>query len=98
MKDKHGARAGTYKRSSDVNGRPSYRNDEFAIWYEENKWIIGKLEHLGSNTGSIFTEDNFGGLIDKKNLWKYLGISYYGTIWNKATTNDFTIECTSGTL
>ena len=97
IKDVQGTRAGRYERSSDVNGQPSYKMGGDAIWYNEEykSWNIGSINELGGNTGvGIFAEDDFGGLTDEKNLWKY---KLPNGVWNTASTNDITVECTSGT-
>ena len=94
MKEKQGTRAGRYKRSSDVNGKPSYRKDDKAIWYiKRNQWLIGDLEDLGSAKGSIYAKNDFGGLTDEKNVWNYS----YNKYTARAARNDITVECTSGT-
>ena len=94
MKEKQGTRAGRYKRSSDVNGKPSYRKDDKAIWYIKcNQWLIGDLADLGSTRGSIYAKDDFGGLTDEKNSWEFK----FPNGWQTAKTNDITVECTSGT-
>ena len=87
-------RAGTYERSTDVNGKPSYKKDDDAIWYDrEDRWVIGSIKYLGSTTGDIKAKDDFEGLTDENNVWKY----YDGNEWKPAGTNDITVECTSGT-
>ena len=97
MKEKQGTRAGRYKRSSDVNGKPSYRKDDKAIWYIKcNQWLIGDLEDLGSTRGSIYAKDDFGGLTDEKNVWRYSNNGYSNSGWRTAGTNDITVECTPG--
>ena len=96
IKDIQGTRAGRYERSSDVNGQPSYKMGGDAIWYNEEykSWTIGSINELGGKTGvGIYAKDDFGGLTDVKNLWKY---KFYNQ-WTFASTNDITVECTSGT-
>ena len=96
IKEKQGTRAGRYERSSDVNGQPSYKMGSNAIWYNEvyKSWNIGSINELGGNTGvGIYAKDDFGGLTDAKNLWKYK----FNNGWKSAGTNDITVECTSGT-
>ena len=72
-KENQGSRAGKYERSSDVNGKPSYKNDDNAIWYskENNNWMVGTIDDIGGINGFVYARDDFGGLTDKKNLWKY---------------------------
>ena len=91
-----GTRAGRYEISSDVNGKPSYKMGDDAIWYNERykSWTIGSINELGGSTGvGIYAKDNFGGLTDEKNLWRYK----FDNGWKSAGTNDITVECTSGT-
>ena len=64
--------AGRYEKYKEVNGRPSYKMDERAIWYHpRNLWIIGLIEHIGNKVGCFYTMDNFGGLCDSKNVWNF---------------------------
>ena len=53
VKDFQDGLAGRYERSNDVNGKPSYKIGERAIWYnkEINNWIIGYFDSIGSDVG-----------------------------------------------
>ena len=92
---KEQSRAGTYERSSDINGKPCYKKGDDAIWYypELNEWMIGSISSLGSSRRGIKTKDKFGGLGDDRNTWEY----WNGDEWKTAGPNDITAKCTSGT-
>ena len=90
--------AGKYIVSSIINGRPSYEMGDQALWFHGNRagiqiWIIGETRNLGSYKGGIYTEVKFGGIADKRNVWKY-----YADGWETAKTNDIIVQCTSGTF
>ena len=57
VKEEHGSCAGKYERSFDVNGRPSYKKDDNAIWYIFGLWKIGPIDKLGSHTAYISAKD-----------------------------------------
>ena len=82
----HGSYAGTYEKSTDVNGKPSYTScKNYVIWYLDihNLWMIGPISDIGS-VGFMGAFDNFGGLTDEKNIW----------IYNDQTkVNDIIVEC-----
>ena len=92
-----GSRAGVYfEMSSNVNGKPSYSMGEYAIWYnsEFNAWLFGSIDDIGSTITGIYAFDDFGGLTDEKNVWRY----WNGDEWKIASTNDIIVtSCTSGT-
>ena len=95
IKEKQGALAGEYRKSSDVHGKPSYLNygNDKAIWYDgKYSWLIGSIGNLGSNTANIYAKNYFGGLTDARNAWKYANNG-----WKTAGTNDITVECYAGT-
>ena len=93
-KEKQRSFVGIYYESSNFDGKPSYKTDDLAIWYnkEANVWFIGKHENLGSLKGGIFAVDEFGGLTDEKNVWKY----WNGDEWKTAGSNEITVGCESG--
>ena len=93
IREYQGGRAGTYERSTDVNGKPSYMKDDDAIWYDrKDHWVIGSVKNLGDSVGGIKAKDDFEGLTDENNVWNYADDE-----WKPAGTNDITVECTSGT-
>ena len=89
VKKTHGSKAGKYERASHINGKPSYKKDSYAIWYNgENSWMIGYIENHGTSIGSIYANNNFGGLTDEENEWKY---QFFG--WKIAGNDDVIAEC-----
>ena len=84
---------GSFKRSSDVNEKPSYMGDKqhlpYAIWYAEEAWWIGSIANLGEPIGVIYTKDNFDGLDFENIVWNY----WNGNEWKTAGTYDISFEC-----
>ena len=81
----HGSYAGTYKISTDFNGKPSYTFGEKAIWYHKNNlWIIGLIGDLGNSV--MRAKNEFAGLTDSRNHWRY----WYGL----REVNDINVQCT----
>ena len=63
-----GSRQGMYQISDPINGKPSWTSNSRAIWYLLTEiWFIGDLENIGEDFGSIYTNDNDGGLDDTNN-------------------------------
>ena len=85
-----GRHAGEYELSSKVDGKPSFKSGERAIWYnaENDGWIVGILANLGKFTGDIWTKDEFEGLTDGRNVWKYQNQG-----WKDAGPNDVDVQC-----
>ena len=85
-----GRYAGEYEVSSKVDGKPSFKSGERAIWYnaENDGWIVGILANLGKFTGDIWTKDEFEGLTDGRNVWKYQNQG-----WKDAGPNDVDVQC-----
>jgi len=82
-----GSYAGTYEISTDVNGKPSYTFGGNAIWYRKgspkNIWFIGQISVIGS-FGFIRAYDDFRGLTDERNLWRYT---------TGGEVNDIDVQC-----
>ena len=80
-----GSYAGTYKISTNVNGKPSYTFGEKAIWYYEgnNLWIIGLIDDLGNSV--MGARNEFAGLTDNRNDWIY---------GNGDEVTDINVQCT----
>ena len=70
--------AGDYQISETVNGRPSWKSGENAIWYGPvgNNWLIGYWKKLGENDGEFLAPNIYGGLTDNRNVWKYTSSTY----------------------
>ena len=83
---------GMYQISGLVNGKQSWISNSHAIWYSlEYGWLIGDLDTIGENVCSIYANDDYGGLDDTNNQWKY----WDGSNWILASANDIFINCTS---
>ena len=87
--------AGDYQISETVNGKPSWKSGENAIWYApvDNNWLIGYLNKLGEDDGEFFAPNNYGGLADNRNVWKYSD----GSTWiTPSDSNDVIISSSGG--
>ena len=63
---------GIYQISETVNGQPSWKKDDRAIWYTEvNSWDIGPVQYIGSLMSRMYTIPTSGGLTDELNDWMY---------------------------
>ena len=83
---------GIYFMSDDVNGKPSWiKGTSYAIWYNTdiNFWLIAPLIYIGSSFASIAAKNEFEGLTDKRNDWRY----WNGSSWINANSNDIDIQC-----
>ena len=87
--------AGDYQISETVNGKPSWKSGENAIWYApvDNNWLIGYLNKLGEDDGEFFAPNNYEGLTDNRNVWKYSD----GSTWiTPSDSNDVIISSSGG--
>ena len=78
--------------SDDVNGKTSWiKGTSYAIWYNAdiNFWLIASSEYIGSRYASIAAKNEFEGLTDKRNEWRY----WNGSSWINANRNDIDIRC-----
>ena len=84
-----------YEISDPINGKPTWILGSQAIWYDSDydKWRIGSLDSIGTNTCGITAKDDYEGLDDDNNVWKYYGGPDIGWVW--ADENDISINCTS---
>ena len=88
---------GSYEREEIFNGKPSWKKDNYAIWYssEYNGWLIGETFYTKDrkNTGMIFASDDFSGVTDNNNQWEYIN----GNSWKiPSDPNDIHITCMDG--
>ena len=92
--------AGDYQISETVNGKPSWKSGENAIWYApvDNNWLIGYLNKLGEDDGEFYTSNDYGGLTDNRNIWKYTaGTSPSTGKWiTQSDSKDVIISCSGG--
>ena len=69
--------AGDYQISETVNGKPSWKSGEHAIWCNPyGNWMIGYWNKLGENDGEFYASNDYGGLTDNRNVWKYYTVSW----------------------
>ena len=90
--------AGDYQISETVNERPSWKSGENAIWYAPvgNNWVIGYWKKLGENDGEFFAPNNYEGLTDNRNVWRYTP-SWMGFGWIiPSDSNDVIVSCSGG--
>ena len=81
---------GTYKKSASVNGKPSWKSQTKAIWYNKGrsidyKWIIGNQNDIGTPRGFIYRKG--------MSSWSQHGVWHNGKIWKRLDPIDFSIEC-----
>ena len=66
---------GDYEISTMPNGKTSWINDDYAIWYNSQDypgyWLIGDLADIGELMGAMVAINDFYGLIDGENEWHY---------------------------
>ena len=88
--------AGYYQISETVNGRPSWKSGENAIWYAppvRQSWLIGYWKKLGEYDGEFYALSN-GGLTDNRNVWSY---SMNDSTWiTPSDSNDVIISSSGG--
>ena len=86
---------GNYQTAANVNGKPSWKNDLYAIWYLQthNVWFIGPLKEIGNDAGYISATNDFSGITDNDNQWLY----WVGFGWTfPSDPNDIQIICMDG--
>ena len=86
---------GNYQIATNVNGKPSWTNDVYAIWYMQsnNFWLIGSLNEIGNTYGFIYAINDFSGITDNDNQWFY----WNGNVWaSPSDPNDIQITCMDG--
>ena len=84
---------GTYLlQSARVNGKVGYTSISKAIWYniEDKQWVIGDHVKDGLDVPLIAAKNEFGGLEDSRNRWKY----WNGSNWLDIISNDVSVQCT----
>ena len=89
--------AGDYQMSETVNGKPSWKSGENAIWYVGNDWFIGYWNKLGEDDGEFYTSNDYGGLTDNRNIWNYTPGTSPGKGWiTQSDSKDVIISCSGG--
>ena len=85
--------AGVYERSSDLNGKPTFKMENKAIWWvQEGYWVISTIEDFGKPSGWIYSQSQHG-LTDSRNTWFHF--VYDNDEWTtlEAGLNDFDFTC-----
>ena len=63
---------GDYQISTRVNGKPSWTKSTYVIYYRKGYWAIGPMESIGGEFAWIYASNDFSGLTDSDNVWKFL--------------------------
>jgi hypothetical protein len=93
------SKQGIYQRAGKVNGKTSWisSSNNNALWYNAapEDWIIGSLDDLGANLGSITSNGNQGRsscpYSVPNDAWEY-----WNDAWIIADATDVSIECLTG--
>ena len=84
-------RAGDYQESAIVNGHPSWINANHAIWFVDDEWAVGGIEHLGTNFRTLTAESQGGSVcpydIDSTNWY------FWNGGWTSAGAGEISITC-----
>ena len=91
---------GDYQISKTVNGKPSWKSGENAIWYmayPNGYWVIGYWNKLGTDYGKFYALNDYGGLTDNRNIWNYTPGTSPGKGWiAQSDSKDVIISCSGG--
>ena len=95
--DSFGVYIGNYQIATNLNGKPSWKNDAYAIWYLQtnNVWSIGPLSEIGNDAAVILATNDFSGITDNENQWLYWSVYGDGMI-SPSDPNDIQIACMNG--
>ena len=90
--------AGDYQISETVNGKPSWKSVTTinAIWFlpVQNNWMRGYWNKLGEDDGQFHASNDYGGLSDIHNIWKY---TVDDRSWiTPSSSNDVIVTCSTG--
>ena len=84
-----------YQIATNVNGKPSWKNGAYAIWYMQNYnyWFVGRLSEIGNAHGFIYASNDFSGITDNDNQWLF----WNGNAWTSPSDpNNIKITCMDG--
>ena len=84
----YGFLQGTYVRSTGVNGKLSWINGDYAIWFTPNIWIIGDLSSIGSSLAYVYASIDITDVTADEIQWNY----WTGYAW-KLAPNDISVTC-----
>ena len=73
MLNEFGFLQGDYQISTQLNGKPSWTKSTYAIYYCMGNWAFGPLKSIGGGGGYawIYAINDFSGLTDNENVWKF---------------------------
>ena len=88
---------GNYQIATIVNGKPSWKNAAYAIWYVQtyNVWSIGFLREIGNDASYLSATNDFSGITDNDSQWQYWSLYGFGWI-TPSDPNDIQITCMDG--
>ena len=89
---------GIYQRAGKVNGKTSWiSSSNTALWYnaQHNDWLLGSVDTLGTNFGSISSKGAQGRSSCPYHVRNYAWM-YWNNDWIIANANDISIECLTG--
>ena len=91
MLNENGFLNGFYEISYEFDGKPSYVNDDYAIWYYSSSslWMISNIESIGQSSAFLYAYDGFSGLTDINNEWNY----YFEGNWVTSSPNYINVTC-----
>ena len=77
-------------RSTGVNGKLSWTNGDYAIWFEPSKgnWIFGDLSKIGQDLAFIYANIDITDVTADEIQWNY----WTGNVW-KLAPNDISVTC-----
>ena len=84
-----------YQSATNVNGKPSWKNDVAAIWTDpvNGNWNIGALKYYGGDSASLYARDEGGWITDNDNQWHYVNEEDHWT--SSSDQLDIQINCIS---
>ena len=71
-----------------INGKPSWINGDYAIWFKTQYWIIGKVSYMGSVYGYMYASNDITELTANENQWHYWTVYAW-----KLAPNDISVSC-----
>ena len=91
MLDGYGFLDGDYQISTEVDGKPSWINNDYAIWYKSihNSWFIGDSNDIGQSLCYLYAYNDFSDPTADDNQWFY----WNGNSWTSPSNpEDISID------
>ena len=91
MLDGYGFLDGDYQISTEVDGKPSWINNDYAIWYKSihNSWFIGDSNDIGQSLCYFYAYNDFSDPTADDNQWFY----WNGNSWTSPSNpEDISID------